>query len=302
MKKLTYKTMFAVLLSMWLMVSVISFAKESALPDKPQDKSATIQSVQPQVNKQTTDEAAAKRTKLLEDATAAIAETKVALKALEEKKTDDVLNALSTVTGKLELIIARDPKLSLAPIDTEVVALDLLSNVDTIKAVIREAKRYLDDGEIQKARPLIANLASEIDHNTINIPLSTYPAAIKAITPLIDAGKIDEAKAGLLAALNTLVVTKEIIPLPKLRAEQLIKEAQTLSEKKGRTDEDNKKLSNQLTEAQNQLKIAELLGYGKKSAFDAIYKQIEELQKKTAGSNSGVGWFEKIKKQLSDLW
>ena len=35
------------------------------------------------------------------------------------------------------------------------------------------------------------------------IPLATYPAAIKAVAPLIDAGHMEEAKAALEAALNT---------------------------------------------------------------------------------------------------
>ena len=75
---------------------------------------------------------------------------------------------------------------------------------------------------MQKARLLVANLASEIVFQTTNVPLATYPNAIKAITPLIDESKLVEAKSGLQAALNTLVVrTEMVIPLPKLRAEQL---------------------------------------------------------------------------------
>jgi hypothetical protein len=49
-----------------------------------------------------------------------------------------------------------------------------------------------------------------------SIPLATYPSAITAITPLIDGGRIEEAKAGLRAALNTLGVTTEAMPLQHL--------------------------------------------------------------------------------------
>ena len=56
------------------------------------------------------------------------------------------------------------------------------------------------------------------------------PPAIKPITPLIDAGKIDEARTQLQAALATLVITTDVIALPKLRAQSLLKEAQTLTE------------------------------------------------------------------------
>jgi hypothetical protein len=66
-----------------------------------------------------------------------------------------------------------------------------------------------DEYEIQKARPLVANLGSEIQFRTTSIPLATYPDAIKAVTSLIDEGKLDEAKAALQTALNALVMTTD---------------------------------------------------------------------------------------------
>lgn len=286
-----------------LAMSAPSFSADSALPAKSQAQSEASQSVQPKVDKQTADAAAEKRKKLFADATVALAETKEALKALENKKNDEALKALAVVTGKLDLIVARDPKLALTPVDTEVVSYDLLTNLDTIKATIKEAKGHLNDGEIQKARPLVANLASEIQFRTIHIPLATYPAAIKAIAPLIDAGKIDEAKAGLQAALNTLVITTDdIVPLPKLRAEHLLKQAQDLAEKRDRNKEENEKLTKYLQAAREQLQMAELLGYGKKKDCKSMYEQISEIEKKSAGGKSGTGWFDKLKQQLSDLF
>ena len=286
-----------------LVLSAPSFAADSALPAKPQAQSEASQSVQPKVDKQTADAAAEKRKKLIAEATAALAETHKALKALENKKNDTALKALEEVTGKLDLIVARDPKLAQAPVETEVVTYDLLTDLDTIKKITKEAKTYLNDGEIQKARPLVANLASEIQYRTLHIPLETYPAAIKAIAPLIDAGKIDEAKAGLLAALNTRVVTTdEVMPLPKLRAEFLLKEAQDLAEKKDRSIEENHKLANHLQAAREQLQIAELLGYGKKKDYNPMYEQIREIEEKSAGGKSGLGWFDKVKQQLANLF
>ena len=230
-----------------LAMSGPSFGANSALPAKPQTKSEASQSVQPKVDKQTADAAAEKRKKLFADAAAALAETHKALKALENKKPDVALKALEEATGKLDLIVARDRKLAQAPVDTEVVTYDLLTDVDTIKSVIKEAKAYLNDGEIQKARPLVANLASEIQYRTHHIPLETYPAAIKGVARLIDAGKIDEAKASLQATLTTLVVTTDdVIPLPKLRADHLLKQAQELAEKKERSKEENDKLAKHL--------------------------------------------------------
>ena len=301
MRNLKLKTLSVALLSLGLIASVPVFAQKTALPSAPQTQSKATESVQPQVDKKAAKKAAEKRKKITAEAVAAIDETMKALKLLDEKKTEEALAALERATGKLDLILARDPSLDLAPVDVEVVTYDLLADLDTIKAVIKQAKDYLEDGEIQKARPLVANLASEIVFRTTSIPLATYPDAIKAVAPLIDEGKLDEAKAALQAALNTLVTTDDVIPLPALRATHLLKNAEALAENEKRTDKDNETLSKQLEEARKQLEMAELLGYGDKKSFKSMYEQLDQIEKKTAGGKSGKGWFDKIKQHLSDL-
>ena len=47
--------------------------------------------------------------------------------------------------------------------------------------------------------------------------------------------------------------------------------------------------------------MAELLGYGKKKDYRPMYEQLDEIDKKSANGKSGMGWFDQIKKQLSDL-
>lgn len=302
MRNLKLKTLSVALLSLGLIASVPVFAQKTALPSAPQTQSKATESVQPQVDKKAAKKAAEKRKKITAEAVAAIDETMKALKLLDEKETKEALAALERATGKLDLILARDPSLNLAPVDVEVVTYDLLADLDTIKAVIKQAKDYLEDGEIQKARPLVANLASEIVFRTTSIPLATYPDAIKAVAPLIDEGKLDEAKAALQTALNTLVVTTDdVIPLPALRAKHLLNNAEALAENEKRTDKDNETLTKQLEEARKQLKMAELLGYGDKKSFKSMYEQLDQIEKKTAGGKSGKGWFDKIKQHLSDL-
>jgi hypothetical protein len=301
MKTMKLKTLTAALLSLGLIASVPVFAEDSALPAAAQTQSEASESVQSQVDAKAADRAAEKRAKITADAVAAVNETKKALKLLDEEKTDEALAALEQATGKLELILARAPELALAPVDVEIDSYDLLASLDTVKAVIHDAENYLEDGEIQKARPLVANLASEIVISTTSIPLATYPSAIKAVTPLIDEGKLDEAKAELQLALSTLVEVDEVIPLPVLRAEHLLQNAETLAENQERTVKDNEILASQLAEVKNQLKMAELLGYGSKKSFKPMYEQIKQIEEKTAGGKGGKGWFDKIKQQLSNL-
>jgi hypothetical protein len=294
--------LYAALLSLGLVLAAPASADDSALPTEPQAKSSATESVQPQVEKKSVDKADEKRRKIIAEATAAVAQTKTALMALEDKKTDEALKALEVAIGKLELILARDPELALAPVEVDVETYDLLASLDTIKAVIEEAEDYLKDGEIQLARPLVANLASEIVIQTTSIPLGTYPAAIRDITQMIDAGRIDEAKSGLRAALNTLVVTEDVIPLPILRAEQLLENAEDLAENEERSIEDNATLAGLLKDARMQLKMAELLGYGTKKSFKPMYEQLDQIESKTSGGKGGEGWFDKIKDQLEEMF
>ena len=192
-----------------------------------------------------------------------------------------------------DLLLARRDA-ELAPVSTAVITYDLLA--------LAEARKALNDGAIPRARLLVEVLASETQIRTTNIPLATYPAAIKAITPLIDAGKIDEAKTQLQAALSTLVITTDVIPLPKLRAENMLKDAQAMTEKKDRSKEDNDKLAADLKGAREQLQMAELLGYGKRQDYQPMYAQLDGIEKASAGGKSGTGWFDKIKKQMSEIF
>ncbi len=300
MKKSMNRLFFPALLGFAL--TVTGMAQATSLPEKAQEKSAESQSVQAQVDKSSAAKVAGQRDKIVEEAVAAIEQTQKALHALNDGKTDDALKALEVATGKLELILARDPELALVPVAVDMVTYDLFAGPDTVKAVIKEAKDFLDDGEVQKARSLMTNLASEVVISTAAIPLATYPDAIKAISPLLDKGETEAAKVALQAALNTLVVTTDVIPLPLLRSQHMLARAEELAENKERSDKDNKLLDGLLRAATVELKLAEALGYGNRKAFKPLYEQIDEIKKKSAAGKSGKGWFDKLKKQLSELF
>lgn len=138
MRQPTFNFLHASWLALGLVVVASVPAEESALPSEPQAQTPTAEAVQPKVDKKATDEALEKRKQIIAEATAAIRETKKALKALEveDKKPDEALKALETATGKLELILARDPELALAPVDVTVVTHDLLVDLDTVRKAI----------------------------------------------------------------------------------------------------------------------------------------------------------------------
>ena len=267
-------------------------------------KSAMTEVVQPTVDQVVEGKAAEKRKQTMDEAVTALAETKNALAALDENDTAKALEALAQGTGKLELILARQPELAFAPVDVQTMVHDVFAGTDTIEDLLDDAEHALKHGEVQKARHLLSGMASEIVIKTTSLPLATYPKALSAVAPLIDEGKIDEAKRALQAVLGTLVVSSRVvIPLAVERARALLKEAESLAEKSGRSTEEEKRLGAMLDDAREQLEMAELLGYGrKKSDFQAIYDQIKAVKEKAKSGKSGKGFFDEVTASFRSLF
>jgi hypothetical protein len=291
------------LLGLWcaclFLLMPAAFAADETDSDGAAEATAAVNA---DVRAATDNQTAERRKKIMQGAVEALAQTKDALKALDEARIDDALDALAMATGKLELLVARDPELALAPTDVSVSSHDIYGSADAIRIAIKAAEKALDKGEVQKARRILDGMGSEIVLTVTNLPLATYPDAIKAITPLIDDGKIDEARRALQTALNTLVLTDQIVPLPVLRSEALLARAEELAEKADRNDEENEELTNHLSAVRNQLEVAALLGYGDKDDYEPLYAQLDQIARKTEGGDSGKGMFDKFKTSITDLW
>lgn len=152
-----------------------------------------------------------------------------------------------------------------------------------------------------KLHAVLGNLASEMVVDAVNLSLGTFPAAIKAVTPLIDAGKIEEAKVALSTALGILVEVRSVIHLPLLRTELLLADAELPSQKECRRDAESQALVVQLSQARYQLKIAEALGYGHKKDYKEYYRLMDEIKDKTRDGKFGQGFFNKTKEKLTAL-
>jgi len=254
-----------------------------------------------QIEQKSQDVTAEKRKEITSEAQEALNETRNALRALDAGKKEDALSALERATGKLDIILAREPSLSLAPTTVSTVTNDIYGSVDAIKDARKLALDLLEDGRVQDARWILKNLASENVIYVDNIPLASYPLAIKLAVKNIDDGKIDAAKNVLQTALNTLVVTQTVVPLHVVRAQALLKDAETIAEKKDRKPDENKRLSELLTVAQHEVEMAEVLGYGTKKDFKSFYEQISQIEDKTSNGKSGFGFFEKIKSSMISM-
>jgi hypothetical protein len=267
----------------------------------PEDHQAVSDSVKENVAAESDRHVAEKRKEIAGEAVAALSLTRKALNALEEKNVDVAQTALEKATGKLELLLSRQPDLALAPTDVVVSTRDVLTTIESIEKTKDQAEEALEDGNVQLARALLGRLASEIAIHVTNIPLLTYPDAIKKVSPLIDEGRIDEARATLAAALNTLVVTEHVIPLPFFRASAMLADAEDLSTKENRNEEENRKLSSLVENARYQLEMAEALGYGKKEDHEQFHEQLDQIERETQGGKSGKGFFDEIKSSIAKM-
>ena len=294
-----------ILLSVMLLVATVGFTTEPSKSSPAVQQSEATQSVQGDVDKASTDKADVKRSHIYKEAITVIEETKKALVALSKEKPDKqaALKALENSTGKIEIILAREPDLAFATIDVSVETYDFLSSIDTIKAMIHDVENFLDEGEVQKARVIMNNLVNEIDINTTSIPLVSYPLATTIAADLIEKNKIDEAIEVLKTQLTTLVVSKEIIPLSILRAQMLLTKAEEKALAKERSEEQQNELENLLDEARTQLQKGKLLGYGSQDDYKSIYKEIDKLEELALQNKSGKGkgWFDAIKEKVGNL-
>jgi len=218
---------------------------------------------------------------------------------LEKKEKDKALEEIANVLGKLEVLIARDPNLQVVPVDVKEQVIDFPGTVDDVEAAKIEVVSLIKAGEVQKARDIMLNLASELDIYVTALPIGTYPVVIKAIVPLIEQEKFEEAKKLLIEALETLVIEKIVIPLPILRAEQTIIRANELANGENPNKEELKKL---VAYAKEQLELAEALGYGKVEIdYKDLYKEISEIENILKGEDSTKDIFKVLKEKLSGI-
>ena len=203
---------------------------------------------------------------------------------------------LEKALGKLEVTLASKNAPKLLPVDSHIAVNELITSSDAIKEAVKHAKELLDDDKLQTAKAVLEPLKSEIDITVVSLPLATYPNALKETAKLIHDNKVDEAKVILGTALNTLVVTQSIIPIPLVEATELIAAAAEVAEK------DPKTAKLYLDAAQEALKISKQLGYVSKS--DVTYKALDDAissLKLDATSAELKGFFTNLKNKLNDF-
>jgi len=231
---------------------------------------------------------------LVREAVLALKYTGEATIDLNKKNSKKALSLLKKAISELTVILNTPNAPYLLPVDMDVKASEYIGTVENISKQLTSAKVALSLNKIPVARNILNALKSEIDIHTVNIPLATYPNAIKLAIKYINKGKISEAKDILSMSLNTLVNTDTIIPIPILKAQELIKVA---------SKSNKKDALKYLDEAKKQLKIAELLGYTSKSdtTYEILKKEINKIESKIRGNKNTDSIFEDLKQKLEEF-
>ena len=227
------------------------------------------------------------------DAIAAIEQTVQAIDSIAAGKTPDALKGIEEATGKVNIVLARNPELALIPVSVEALIIDTAPReIDDIAKLADAADRAILVDDLPTARALLGALRSEVRVRTYNLPLGIYPTALQKAARLLDKDS-EAASIALLAALNTLVTVDQVTPLPLLVAQEAINQAQTSVQK-------DKNAAQKVVEtAEFELSRAMALGYaGQDPEYPALKDEILNLKKQLKGSEDTTSAFSKLKARL----
>ena len=235
--------------------------------------------------------------KVIEEAVSAVVLTQNVIDALDKNDVEKAKSELEKAIGKLEIVLAHKDAPALLPIDSVITATEYMGDLKSIKETLSAVKKLLATKKVQEARRLLDTLQSEIDIVTVSLPLISYPQALRLSARYLNEGKIKEAGDVLQMALDTLVRSETIIPLPLLKAQALIEAAQKVAKS------DKQQALKHLDAAKKELKIAEALGYT--SGSDTTYKMLDDaigaVEKEIRGKNRAEKLFEELMEKLKEF-
>lgn len=231
------------------------------------------------------------------EAVVAIQQTERAVNAIAEGRVDEALKAIEQATGKINILLGRNPKTALIAVNFEVSIIDRAPRDFSEIALLKDAAEIaLDLNDLPSARTLLDSLRSEIRVRLYQLPLATYPDALAEAARLLDQKKNSDAASVLLVALNTLAVTDQVTSIPLLLARKAVSSAQSLAEK------DKDSAEQMLDVARNELERAMELGYtSNDSEYKDLLAQIRNLRKQLKGPEDTSSPFSKLKEKLAAL-
>jgi hypothetical protein len=235
--------------------------------------------------------------KLAKEALKSLELTAQALKDLDDNNSDAARKNIELALGKLEVILSAEDSPKLLPIDNQIRVYSFIGSAEDVKKTVKTVKALLSVNKIQEARELLSTLQSEIDVGVVNLPLATYPDALKLASKHILEGKTKEAKEILKLALSTFTEVHQIIPLSLINTNHLVSLASDVAKK------DKELALKYLKGASDELDKSEALGYISESSttYNELHKLIEEVEKEIKGPNKAEKLFKDLSEKLKEF-
>jgi len=235
--------------------------------------------------------------KVIQEAVDAVKLTQEVVIALNKNEKDKAIKTLEKAIGKLEVVLSNPKAPALIPLSANVIVSEFVGSPRDAENAIITATALLSKGKVQAARRIVVGLKDEIDFVTVNLPLASYPAALKLAAKFLHEDKVDEAKKVLLTALNTFVEVDVITPIGIIEAQSLIEAASKIAKK------DKKLALSHLEEAKRALKKSEVLGYVSDS--DTTYKMLNDainaIEKEIRGKNEAAKLFDELIEKIKEF-
>ncbi len=220
-----------------------------------------------------------------------------AIASLQANKVDDAKKELKTAMDNFNKALKANPKLDFIPVDERMQAFAFLGTPDDIKKALNLGQKLLKEHDTQRAIDLISPLKDELDLYIVSIPMKIYPATIQKALDALNKGDKAGAYKLLASAMNSMVITKTVIPTPLLVAQDFVLSASKLDKKK---KEEATKL---LEAAKYALVRAELLGYTKlfPKEYANLTSSINAIEKEIKGKNEVKKLYDKLKGDFDSL-
>jgi hypothetical protein len=272
-------------------------AKGSSSPpsDFQKRQQEAEQKLRPEIERQRQQEQQEAEKTLDQDAINAIQQTEGAIQCIAENRKDDALAEIERATGKINILLARNPSSAAIPVDVQVVIIDAApTDLKQIDHTVQLATDATKDKDLPAARILLAAVISELRIQTTSLPLATYPEALKRAAQLLDQGKNRDAGDVLLTALNTLVIVDHVLPLPLVLAQAAIDDANSQRQ-------NNKQLALTLLEAaKNEIIRSRHLGYLSEDAeYKALDDEISNLESAVKGPGNTTSLFAQLRERIA---
>ena len=229
-----------------------------------------------------------------QDAIAAVGLTGAAIKSIAANKKDEALTSIERATGKINILLARNPASALIPVSVDVLVIDTApADPKVIDQIVQRATDATKHRDLPVARILLASLVSELRIRTTSLPLATYPAALQRAAQLLDQGKNQDAGNVLLTAVNTLVMVDHVIPLPLLLAQAAIDAANSQRQ--------NKDIALTLLKtARNEANQSRLLGYlSSDSEYKGLDDEISSIESAIEGKGDTSSMFSHLRDRIA---